>query len=221
MTRSFRTALPLAAILLALAGTGSAYAADTPADDFTGETADAVYTAASAQTCSDPDVSPLLSSFNDDDLYFTAPGGSFEGRMDGWQLEDGATVSDGSSLLGILGGERSLSLPVGASATSPEFCVDERYPKFRLSTAQLGDKGNAKVSVSVIYPGLEKNVRHAKDVDAQRGRWQLSGKIDLKPQYGMKKRGWRLVALRFAVPKGESSTDVRVDDVVVDPRARF
>jgi hypothetical protein len=221
VTRSFRSALPLACLLLALGGAGTAYADDTPADDFTGETADAIYTPASAETCSDPEVAPLLSSFKDDDLYFTAPGGSFEGGTDGWQLEGGAAVSDGSNLLDVLGGDRSLSLPVGATATSPEFCVDERYPKFRLSTAQLGDKGNAKVRVSVIYPGLEKNVRHAKDVDAQRGRWQLSAKIDLKPQYGMKKRGWRLVALRFEVPKGEASADVRVDDVVVDPRARF
>src|SRR5438094_562312 len=84
-------------------------------------------------------IAPLLSGFKDDSLYFVAPGGDFENGAPGWQLEGGAQVESGSSVLAPLGaGGSSLRLPAGSAATSPAFCVDERYPKFRLTGGQLG-----------------------------------------------------------------------------------
>jgi hypothetical protein len=208
------------ALLAALAMAAPAAAAE--GGDFTGETVVVNSTAETQETCRDPDVAPLLQGFGDDDLYFVAPGGDFEGDGDGWQLEGGASIDAGSSAFSPLGsGERSLRLPVGAAATSPAFCVDERYPHFRITVGQLGSR-KARIRVSVVYPGLAKNVRKEADVDADsKHPWKLSKKLGIKPGYGRNVRGWRLVALRFEVIKAEDGADARVDDVVVDPRLRY
>ena len=209
---------PLA--VLAMAAPATAAASDDGAE-FTGETVAVESTAETQVTCSDPEVAPLLQDFKDDDLYFVAPGGDFEDDADGWQLEGGAAIGVGSSAFSPLGsGEHSLQLPAGSAATSPAFCVDERYPHFRISVGQLGAK-KAKVRVSVVYPGLEKNVRKEADVDADdKHPWKLSKKLDIKADHGRKQGGWRLVALRFEVVKADDGADARVDDVLVDPRMR-
>jgi hypothetical protein len=194
-------------------------AAPAQADD---ETVAVTSTPETQLSCQDPVVAPLLSAFKDNDLYFLAPGGDFEHGADGWRLEGGAAIAGESTVFSPFGsGEHSLQLPVGSAATSPAFCVDERYPHFRLSVGQLGEK-KAGVRVSVVYPGLEKNVRRAADVSAEeKHRWKLSKRLNLDPQRGLRRKAWRLVALRFEVLKGDESGDARIDDVLVDPRMRY
>jgi hypothetical protein len=211
------------ALLCAMTAATPAVAAEgDDADEFTGETVTAQTTAATVETCRDPEVAPLLQAFDDDDLYFVAPGGNFESGADGWTLEGGASIGAGSSAFSPFGsGDGSLQLPAGAAATSPAFCVDERFPKFRITVGQLGSK-KAKVRVSVVYPGLEKNVRKEADVDAdEKHPWKLSKRLNIKPDHGRKVGGWRLVALRFEVDKADDRADARVDDVLVDPRLRY
>jgi hypothetical protein len=211
------------ALLAATAMAAPANAAEgDDAAEFTGETVAVESTAETQVTCRDPDVAPLLPGFKDNDLYFVAPGGGFEDGADGWQLESGAAIGVGSSAFSPLGsGQHSLQLPVGSVATSPAFCVDERYPHFRISVGQLGAK-KATVRVSVVYPGLENNVRKEADVDADdKHPWKLSKRLDIKPDHGRKEGGWRLVALRFEGVKAGDGADARVDDVLVDPRMRY
>jgi hypothetical protein len=206
----------------ALVGAAPAMAEDTDASEFTGETATAQFTPQTVETCTDPSVAPLLSTQKDDDLYFVAPGGDFEQGADGWTLEGGAQITFGSSAFAPLGsGQRSLQLPAGATATSPAFCVDERYPHFRIAGGNLG-VNKAKIRVSVVYPGLTKNVRHAEDLDVDhKDDWKLSKKIKVQPNYGRKVGGWRLVALRFEVEDAKDGVDARVDDILVDPKMRY
>jgi hypothetical protein len=192
-------------------------------DGFTTESVAPSWTAASSASCTDPDTAPLLSAFGDNELYAPAPGGSFESGAGGWQLDGGASVAPADGGLQVLGTSTSaLDLPVGASAVSPTFCVDERYSRFRFSFAQASALADANVRVEVLYPGLEKdNVRKEKDLKANHGRgWQLSDRINLDPMHGLKSHGWRLLALRIEVTDGKPGADVRVDDVVVDPKAR-
>lgn len=197
----------------------------TPAfadDEYSTQEVAPTWTAASAESCADPITAPVLSAFKDDDFYALAPGGDFEAGAAGWQLDDGAAIaaSDGS-LLGASNG--ALVLPVGASATSPTFCVDERYPHFRFGYAQHSGPSDTNLRVEVVYPGLEKdNVRKAKDVKAKHDKsWELSDRVKLNPLHGLKKgAGWRLVAIRLSVKDGKPGSAVRVDDVLVDPRAR-
>jgi hypothetical protein len=216
MNRIFTSAI---AAIAALACTASPALAD---DEYTTDTITPSWTAGSAESCADPEVAPLLSSFKDDDLYAPAPGGAFDDDAAGWQLDGGASVA--ATTGGIFAADGgALALPVGASATSPMFCVDERYPHFRFAFAQESQDDDADLRVEVIYPGLQdKNVRKAKDLKAKHGRgWELSDRIKLNPTHGLKQGGWRLVALRFFVKDGKTGTRVRIDDVLVDPRARF
>ena len=65
-----------------------------------------------------------------------APGGGFESGTAGWSLTGGAKIVNGNESFGwfqgsALNGSKSLALPVGATATSPAFCVDETNPHFR------------------------------------------------------------------------------------------
>jgi len=211
----------VAVAFAALACTASPAFAD---DDYSTEAVSPSWTAASAESCADPDVAPVLSAFKDDGLYAPAPGGAFEDGAAGWQLDGGATVApaaDGLSILGTSSG--ALDLPVGASATSPTFCVDERFPFFRFTYAQQAADADANLRVEVLYPGLAKdNARKARDLSARRGRgWQLTDRIKLDPLHGLKRGGWRLVALRLTVKDGKPGALVRIDDVLVDPRARL
>jgi len=207
--------------LAAVAATAAAFALPAaPAQattllEFTGETVNAVFTAGSQQTCHDPIMLPWLATSLDLGLYFPVPGASFEDSTAGWQLTGGATVAPGSSTLAVLGvGTASLRIPAGATATSPSFCVDERYPHFRFFLT-----GTADADVAVVYPGLEgPNVRAATTVDAT-SRWRLSPRVGLEPTYGTEYGGWRLVALRFK-GKGAGGSQLRVDDVLVDPKMR-
>ena len=219
MHRIIKTAAIAAATLACTAS--PAFAED---DEFTTETVRPSWTAASAESCADPDVAPLLLSFKDDDFYAPAPGGTFNDGAEGWQLDGGATLAGGHGafrLFGTGGGE--LVLPVGASATSPTFCVDERYPHFRFAYAQTSAEEDADVRVEVIYPGLaDKNVRKAKDLKAKHGKgWALTDRIKLNPTHGLKRGGWRLLAVRVTVKTGKADTGVRLDDVLIDPRARW
>jgi hypothetical protein len=94
----------------------------------------------------------------------------------------------------------------------------------RRAVSALPDLGAKKATVhaSVVYPGLRKNVRSAGDADADDHHpWRLSKRLGIQPRFGLKRGGWRLVALRFEVDKTAVGADVRVDDVLVDPRMRY
>ena len=199
----------------------------TPAladDEYVTDAVQPSWTAGSAESCGDPEVAPLLSLFKDDDFYSPAPGGTFNDGASGWQLDGGAGVVAGDGALQLFGtGGGALDLPNGASATSPTFCVDERYPHFRFSFAQSSANEDSDLRVEVLYPGLAKdNVRKAKDLKAKHGKsWGLTDKIKLEPLHGLKRGGWRLVAIRISAKSGKPGTSARVDDVLIDPRARF
>jgi hypothetical protein len=217
MTRIAKT---VALSVAALACTASPAFAD---GEYTTDDVRPSWTAASAESCTDPDVSPLLAAFKDDAAYAPAPGGAFETGAAGWQLEGGASVGSAIGGLGVLGASAgALDLPVGAAATSPTFCVDERYTHFRFAYAQESVEADADVRVEVLYPGLSrKNVLRVEDLKAERRRgWQLTKKIELHASHGLKRGGWRLVAIRIHVRDGKPGARVRIDDVLVDPRLR-
>ena len=170
-----------------------------------------------------PDLFNPLIAFKDQRSYFVAPEGDFENpQLPGWQLEDGATVSDGSSTKAVLGTDHamSLTLPPGSSATSPEMCVDLNYPTFRFFVTQLEQDTDAELGVDVIYPALAKdNVRQARKfrLKAKDG-WELTDDIKLEPQRLGKQAGWRKVAVRFRVKPGKKAATYKVDDLLIDPR---
>ena len=212
-------------ICAAIAGAAFVCAASPAAaqDEYTTDRVAPSWTAESAESCTDPETAPLLSAFKDDDFYAPAPGGTFEDGARGWQLDGGAFVAATPGQTTVTGtSDAALELPAGSTATSPTFCVDERYPHFRFLFAQGTEKAEAVVRVEVLYPGLaDKNVRKATDIKAKfEGRWELSDRIKLEPDHGLKRGGWRLVAVRLSLKEAKPGSQVRIDDVLIDPRAR-
>ena len=192
-------------------------------DVFTGETATAEETAATKQTCTDPQLANPLTAFKDQRSYFLAPGGDFEhSAAPGWELAGGATVVAGNEPFGVAGGGGSaLNLPAGSSATSPVFCIDLNYPTFRFFAVQAQEAADAGLQVEVIYPELaSKNVRRAANLKAFKA-WKLSNDVKLQPQAAGKQAGWRKVALRFTVPATKKGGNWKIDGILVDPRCRY
>lgn len=65
--------------------------------------------------------------------YSVAPGGNFEDGSPAWTLENGARIVSGNESLGVSPGAKALVMPSGATATSPEFCIDDSHPSFRFA----------------------------------------------------------------------------------------
>lgn len=222
-TTLHRMTMTLAAVAAALlSGPAVALAQDEVEEVPHSETITTSWTAASAASCADPAMAALLSDFKDDALYSPAPGGTFAADQDGgWVVEGPGGLLPALDGLGAFPAQDGvLALADGARATSPTFCVDDRYPHLRFAARRPG-RGAGKVTVEVLYPGAEKNVRKARTEKVDGGKpWKLSGKVKLEPLHGLKKgHGWRLVALRFTVEAKDGGV-VHLDDVLVDPRSR-
>jgi hypothetical protein len=82
--------------------------------------------------------------------YTLAPGGAFEGTTP-WQLSGGAKVVSGNEPFKVHSStdSRSLSIPAGATATSPSFCVGVGYPTLRFFA--VGGNLTSPLRVDVIY----------------------------------------------------------------------
>jgi hypothetical protein len=90
--------------------------------------------AAAQAACTPMPTAQSFAKFGDTAEYYLAPGGSFEsGTTTGWTLTGGASFVSGNENIGVTSGSKSLSLPVGATATSPSFCVDDTQPSFRFA----------------------------------------------------------------------------------------
>jgi hypothetical protein len=194
-------------------------------------------TSASRQTCTAPQLVSAFASLGDLRDYVLAPGGDFEGRLEGWQVQR-AAITDGGSPLEVdtaevaddsddrgWGGSgygydngQALRVPAGGSATSPAMCVDLHYPTLRLMTKPPRSQGQLKVEV--VYPDSENPVFHPVATLGAQGRdWQASADIPVFPERGGAAPGMRRVALRFTsiAPRGDSS-DWRIDDLYIDPK---
>lgn len=164
--------------------------------------------------CPDRVFSTVFSAFNDRALYTLAPDGDFEAGAAGWELADGAAVVDESSsiLLGAALGGKSLELADGASAVSPEICVERGFPSFRF-VKRSADGGVLRVAV--LYRDGKK-AKKAGRVKAGAD-WSVTRKVSLAQGRFRVKRGHSAtVQLRFTASRGS----VRVDDVYIDPRLR-
>jgi hypothetical protein len=182
-------------------------------------------TAGSQLTCRAPLIEQPFTAFRDSRDYVLAPGGSFEDpSAPGWQLDGGASVVPESDPFDVHGFDDSysLSLPPGASATSPTMCVDLDFPTMRFVGMQQAEK-DGELDIEVVYP-------HATKVEDRRWHrersfkfkrkdgWKVTDDVNLHPDRGGKDAGWRLVALRFTADGDQSSW--LVDDVYVDPKRR-
>lgn len=184
----------------------------------TGLAAVALPSAASASLldlgrCDNAALSQPFTPWADTAYYKLAPGGDFEGTLDGWSLHGGAQQVAGSESFDVTGNadSSSLSLPDGATATSPQACVNAAYPSFRFFTRT--DTPGSTVVVSVVYGGVTIPVGLVTPFSD----WQPSAPmLTLSAIPGLLNGGTANVSLRFTAVGGE----VQVDDAYVDPMGR-
>ena len=201
------------------------FAATAAADTTPLGTTKLASTPASEKTCSAPLIENPFVRFNDRRNYVLAPDGSFETPAPaGWQLAGGAArVAEPDAVdLGANDGAGVLGLPARATAISPVMCVDLDYPTFRFLARALKAPDSAELRVEIAYPDSSKRVWEelAKFDGAQHtaagGGWRLTSDLDMKPDLGGQKAGYRRVAFRFTALSGSW----RLDDLYVDPRRR-
>jgi hypothetical protein len=144
--------------------------------------------------------------------YVFAPDGGFESGGSGWTLGGGARAVSGNESFYIHGAadKASLSLPRGASATSPPMCISLFSSKMRFVVR--GDAGSS-VKVQIVYRGLLSSVLGILDggTVSAGGSWKPS------PQVGMLGGVLPLltssVSFRFTALNGAAA----IDDVYLDP----
>lgn len=144
--------------------------------------------------------------------YAFAPDGGFESGGSGWALSGGARVVAGNEPFYIHGSSdrTSLSLPAGASATSPAMCISLLSSKMRFVVR--GDSGSS-VKVQIVYRGLLSSVLGILDG----GTYSAGGSWKPSPQIGMLGGVLPLltssVSFRFTAVGGSAG----IDDVYLDP----
>ena len=160
--------------------------------------------------CPDPTAKPFT-PWSDYANYAFSPNGGFESGSTGWSLS-GAKVAPGneSFYLHSSGDKNSLSIPDGASATSPAMCISLFSGKMRF--VARGDAG-AKVKVQIVYRGLLSSVLGILDG----GTYSVGKGWSPSPEVGMLGGVLPLltssVSFRFVASGGA----VSIDDVYLDP----
>jgi hypothetical protein len=147
--------------------------------------------------------------------YTLAPGGSFEAAA--WQLTGGANVVSGNEPFKASASTdtHSLSIPAGATATSPAFCVGLGYPTLRLFA--VGGSLTSPLRVDVIYRTALGTVTQLVGLIPAKAAWSptlpqllLANATGLLSLDGLTTS----VRLRFTAL---GTAGWRIDDVYVDP----
>ena len=160
--------------------------------------------------CPSPTGKPFL-PWSDYANYAFSPDGGFESGASGWSLS-GARVAPGNESFYVhsTSDRYSLSLPSGASATSPVMCISLLSGKMRF--VARGDNG-AKVKVQIIYRGLLSSVLGILDG----GTYSVGGGWKPSPEVGMLGGVLPLLTTGVQFKFTASNGAVFLDDVYLDP----
>jgi hypothetical protein len=163
-------------------------------------------------------MSEPFSQVGDNNEYALFPGGSFEAGSPSWLLGGGAQVVSGDAY----DGARSLSLPAGSSATSPEACTGVDHPSARMFVRNTGSS-SSRLNVWATYTP----VLGLLPVRFYMG--QLSGSASWGPsayvQFGLLRNlvgslNLSESTISLTLAPADSSGKWQVDDVYLDPRCR-
>jgi hypothetical protein len=177
--------------------------------------APAAHAAQPIGTCPDEPASsqPFLAYDGDDGTYFPAPSGDFESGAPGWQFDDGAALVDSPAGTGT-----SVSIPPGASATSPLICVSRAHVSARLYGQAFDGprRDRARIDVDIVSPlGLttaDRNIRVEESYQPTRVFRLGASLFDLDPTTLTTQ-----IRLRFTT---EGPASAVLDDLWIDPSAR-
>jgi hypothetical protein len=105
-----------------------------------------------AAGCPDQPLARTFQPWIDPAWYAAAPDGGLEAGAEGWTLGGGAAVVAGNEpfYVGDRGDGRSLALPPGASATTPEVCIGVEHPTVRFFARNSGSV-TSSLEVAVVF----------------------------------------------------------------------
>jgi hypothetical protein len=171
---------------------------------------------AHAAGCPDQPLARTFQPWLDPAWYVAAPDGGLEAGADGWTLGGGAAVVAGNEpfYVGDRGDARSLALPPGASATTPEICIGVEHPTLRFFARNTGSAASG-LAVSVVFRDLL-GEQHSLPVGviAAGDEWAPTPVVPVIVNL-LSLLGDQQVAFRFTAldDRGEWT----IDDVYVDP----
>jgi hypothetical protein len=173
---------------------------------------------AAQAACNYPNAEQVFSEYGDHAYYELAPDGGLEGGGSGWEFTGGAELVTGDETRtpNDSADQVELSIPYGATATSPKVCVDETTPHFRMMTINSG-KQDTKLKVKVSYEYLkDRDLRtETRNYEIRAaGFWAPSQEIELRAD-----RGQERVARISFTPKEKEGIWL-IDDLYIDPFAR-
>ena len=168
-----------------------------------------------ADLCDDATLTQPFAPWGDNASYKLAPGGDFEGSLDGWKFTGGA-----SRVAGGRDSAYSVRIPAGGSVTTPATCVNLAYPTFRFFSKSSGGLLGLvpAMKVEVLYrDSLLRILPLPLGVGLPSAKFQpsvtmLTGSV----LAGVLNDGGDFVGIRFTSLLGTWN----VDDVYVDPFAR-
>jgi hypothetical protein len=94
---------------------------------------------ASAPDCDNGANTQPFQQWGDDNLYFLAPGGNFEGSLDGWNRGRSSVIADQEPWQ-VHGdnGSKALRIPAGSSVVTSTMCVGLEHPTMRFFAHRSG-----------------------------------------------------------------------------------
>jgi hypothetical protein len=157
-------------------------------------------------------MSKVFAPWGDYAPYYFAPNGGFESGAQGWTLTGGAQVVAGNEgyFVHSTGDGYSLSIPNGATVTSPALCSGVTYKGLRFFAVAPG--GSATIHVRVIARGLLSILAVLDGGNIQVGsKWQPTPVSTLLTGLS------ELVGVKSIQIQLTASGNVQIDDLYVDP----
>jgi hypothetical protein len=109
----------------------------------------------SAPSCDNGALTQPFAQFNDDNDYFLAPAGNFEGNAAEWADNGARVVADQEPWQVGGSGSHALSIPAGHSVVSPTMCVGIEDPSMRFFAHRSGGGLLAAASQLLVTARVE------------------------------------------------------------------
>ncbi|HZE07103.1 MAG TPA: hypothetical protein VE127_17875 [Solirubrobacteraceae bacterium] len=168
-------------------------------------------------SCPPSPASTPFTHWGDNNAYFLAPGGSFEGPAGqvGWSRSQASlTAGNEPFYVNDTSDSQSLTIPAGGRATSPYFCVDDTMRSLRFFAEQTAPGTDLEVRAFVQTDGGVQEVSLADLTDGSMPNWAPTAPITADTS-AIPSGGSVMVSLELLAPGWTGSW--RVDDIYVDP----
>ncbi len=172
-------------------------------------------------SCGNEPESQAFLPWQDAAEYTPAPGGSFEAGSSAWGLANGASVATGNESFNVSGtGDRSLTLPAGSSATSPNACTSIYHPTVRFFARNTGSS-TSRLTVQALYPGLLGRTQVATiGTITGSSTWQPSPTLGLLVPDLLSTVALNETTIAFRFVPADNAGAWQIDDVLIDPFGR-